>query len=570
MLDFWYAHPRDGVEPALCEELLRHLAVIGAPVRGDVLAVCPWVLKRARDGATVSDLQIGNRIQAGLDLLYRRNLAFRLQPPGGFPPDQEPDRRQARYVVHRSIRRYMFRKLGSQRLEPSEANLFTVSLHMAQQREFPRLSAAAYQFIYELVDSLAGYPSQGRPKHADLDVAARALRAALGVARGLFSIGVVSRFSELGGITISRPDRMGHFEHHRLLVLWLLRDAQRLDRCYAVQQESERRAKEQRDNHQPGKRKTPWWPPFYRDEIVWLANECGVFSYAQGQIYDASALFWLASQGARRIEGLGSGPMRSRILLNDAWCCIDRARLDDAELRLGEVLSVENEELLLHLIAKGGQALIHHIRGHSEAAHKAYVDVIEKLLPLKRTRPLAIVQRNFGELKRHIGNYREADVTLQIAVEIAEAGGYVELMHQARVARARNAIGHDTASPDQFREILDEAHDYAEKMHLDRLLCDVLQVRAELLMKYGHSVVAGQFATRAIRIATLNGMILRKIALLELLGRIERSRGDSLGANRLIERTIRFARQVGYTLIVERAAQTYGGPALWRGEQVPR
>lgn len=550
VLDFWYAHPHDSVEPAFCEELLRHLAVIGAPVRGDVLAICPRVRARAR--SSDPERSIADTIHAALELLYQRNLAFRLQPPGGFRDSPERDRRKSRYVVHRAIRRYMFRKLGSQRLEPSEANLFTVSLYMAQQREYPRLSAAAYQFIYELVDGLANYPSPDRQQDRDPDFAARALRAALGVARGLFSIGVVSRFSELGGITISRPDRMGHFEHHRLLVLWLLRNAQNLDRRYAEAGKGE-----------------PWWPPFYRDEIVWLANECGVFSYAQGQIYDASALFWLGSQGARRIEGLGSGPMRSRILLNDAWCCIDRARLDDAESRLREVVSVQDEEPLLHLIARGGQALIQHIRGHSEAANDAYRQVIKELLPLKSTRPLAITQRNFGELKRHMGRYHEADVELQKAVEIAEAGGYVELVHHARVARTRNAIGQDAGSPDRFREVLDEAHDYAEKMHLDRLLCDVLQVRAELLMKYGHSVVAGQFATRAIRIATLNGMILRKIAFLELLGRIEHSRGDSPGATRLIERTIRFARQVGYTLIVERAAQTYGGSALWRGERLP-
>ena len=68
------------------------------------------------------------------------------------------------------------------------------------------------------------------------------------------------------------------------------------------------------------------WSPFYRDEIMWLYNECGVFSLAQGNMHDAHALFGQALQQARG----ASSPMRRRLLLNQELAAMHRGRLPEA------------------------------------------------------------------------------------------------------------------------------------------------------------------------------------------------------------------------------------------------
>ncbi|MFI5022007.1 MAG: SIR2 family protein [Alphaproteobacteria bacterium] len=534
-------------DPILCESLLRHLAVIGTPVKAEVLAICPEVRRHLlflKETTKLQDKYFTRAVTRTMEEIVARGLAFRVRQPGSGGGPGELDHR---YVVHRTVQRYVFRKLGSQRLEPSEGQLFTISLYTSQQRELPRLSAAAYEFINELVDVLSAYPSS-RPSVHDIDtestpqekrnLASLALRAALGATRNLFSLGIVSRFSDLGGVHVTKPGRLGYLEHHRLFVRWLFDYAAHL--------------------YPPlGPRKSTGgsneWPPFYRDELVWLANECGVFAHAQGQTYDASALFWLARRIARAIEGLGPGVMRVRILLNDAWCSIDRARLDDAEARFRGVLATADEEAVLRHVATGGLALLDHLRGRIDAAKKGYAAAILGLQHERRTRPLAEFQRNLGDLERHMGNHAEAERELLKSVQIGEAGGYMELVHLAQVARVRNFIEEGSGDPIGFTEILNEAHAYAEKMDLPRLLCEVLMVRALMLVKHGHSVVAGQIVTRAIRIATLSGLMLRKIAYLELLARIERVRGGMDSAERLRTRTIQSAHHVGYNLTVERA-----------------
>jgi len=529
VLRYWFEQSEDQPgargNPELNLAVIRHLAVIATPVTVDVLTLCPKITEHMASNETARREAILDNV---LGTLCERGLVFRLQAHGGDTS------RVPRYVVHRSIQRYIFRKLGSQRLEPSEGQLFTLSLYAAQQREYPRLNAEAYGFIYDLVGALSAYPSRYGAGHSRRDLAERALRAALGVARGLFSVGVVSRFSDVGGSQVTKPDRVGYFEHHRFLVRWLL--------FYA--RELEARA----DDRQA----VSEWPPFYRDDIVWLVNECGVFSHAQGQAYDASALFWLAGRLARDIEGLRSGVMRTRIVLNDAWCCIDRARLDDAEAKYNEVIGSHSEEHLLRLVARGGLALVNHIRGRTDMAKSQYEETIRDLEPLNRLKPLSLFQKCLGELKRHMGMYEAAETDLVKAVQIAEAGGYIEFVHEAQVSRVRNAINLRGSEPARLTEILDAAQNYAERMDLGRLLCEVLRARAELLIAQGQSAVAAQFATRAIRIATLNGLTLRKIAHLELLARIEQYRGNYVGAARLDARIVRAARHVGYNLTVER------------------
>jgi tetratricopeptide (TPR) repeat protein len=550
VLDFWFDRPKtrfpneDTPDPVLWEELLRHLAVITTPVTVDVLALCPKIARHV-DGPEIVNLadpdQLGQRIKtikAALDSLSSRGLVFSLQPAGSRRSSTSGE---PRYVVHRAIQRYVYRKLGSQRLDPSESNTFTLSLYAAQQRNYPRLNAASYAFVYNLVHTLSAFPAGHHYTHRSHNEASRMLRAALGVARNLLSVGVVTRFSDFDEPNIGKPAMSGHLQHHWAIVRWLLTYAQDLERGsdYAAMSTEKR---EEPDN----------WLPFYRDELVWLANECGVLCYSQGQTYDAAALYWLASRFQRNVELLRPGAHRSRLFLNDAWCSIDRARLDDAEGMLREVYETLDEEKILRLVARGGLALVSNIRGRTDLALTEYDYTIGEMQKMQRSRPLSILLRHRGDLRRHLRDRDEAEKDFVRAIETAETSGYLDLVHTTQVARVRNLLEMQVRNPYRLTEALDAAHAYAERMNIPRLLCEVLMVRAELLLKQGQSDVAGQFANRATRIATLNGLTLRKIAYLELLARVERAQGNTTSAQRLLARTVRFARHVGYNLMIER------------------
>jgi tetratricopeptide (TPR) repeat protein len=553
VLDFWFDQPkmpRDKYEPdpVLWEELLRHLAVITTPVTADVLALCPKVARHIErsDIVNMTDrVKLEARIAtitAALDSLAMRGLVFNLQPAGSrrnFKSGGKP-----RYVVHRAIQRYVYRKLGSQRLEPSESSSFTLSLYTAQQRNYPRLNSASYAFIYNLVHALSGFPLHNQYTHRDRPEAAQMLRAALGVTRNLLSVGVVSRFSDFDEPNLNRSSMSGHFQHHWSIVRWLLSYAQELERAP--------RGKDSQKMSDMDPENPDNWLPFYRDELVWLANECGAFSYLQGQTYDAAAFYWLASRFQRNIELLRPGAQRSRLFLNDAWCSIDRARLEDAEGMLKDVYETADEEKVLRLVARGGLALIANIRGRTDLALAEYDYTIDEMQKMQRSRPLSILQRHRGDLKRHLRDRDEAEKDFVRAIETAETSGYIDLVHTTQVARVRNLLEIQIRDPSKLTEALDAAHGYAERMNIPRLLCEVLMVRAELLLKQGQSDVAGHFANRATRIATLNGLTLRKIAYLELLARVEKAQGNAVSSQRLLARTVRFARHVGYNLMIER------------------
>jgi tetratricopeptide (TPR) repeat protein len=522
VLDFWYeewAKEPDPRNPSLYEALLRHLAVISTPVDAEVLSWCPKI-QSLLDAESKVDPKTA--VAKALEGLATRGLVFRLRPR-----DPDSDRR---YAVHRTIQRYMFRRLGSQRLEPSEGQLFTLSLYAAQQRQYPKLSANAYEFIYELVAHLTAYQPLRTPKHPNRDFASRCLRAALGVIRNLFSVAVVSRFSDLGDGAVSKVEGLGYFEHHRFIVRWLL--------YYASDLTQER----------PGRSRLEEWAPFYRDDIVWLANECAVFSLTQGKTHDASALFWLAGRSARGIEGRSSGAMRHRILLNDAWCCIERGRLLDAEAKFQEVIGASPQERLLHVLADGGLGVVEHARGHFGAAKARYDEAIEELQHLHVAKPLGLFLRLRGDLHRHMGRHEKARNEFQKSLQIAKTEGYFELVYDAEVSIVRNDIAAGRADPAHVAKILDVAHGYAQKMDLVRLLCEVLRARTELLMGQGQESVARPFIIRAIRIATLNGLTLRKLGYMTLFASIEAARGNLEAANRLHARLVETAGHLGFNI----------------------
>jgi tetratricopeptide (TPR) repeat protein len=534
-------------DPVMQEELLRHLAVIAVPVAADVVAVAPRLkeachLALKTPGPDLDAKTVIEMVRAALAILWKRGLA--LLTENEQLRDGDRTRIEPRYTVHRSLQFYVYRKLGSQETEPADAFAFTVSLYAAQTRSLPSLSSNAYAFLNQFIDALIGYPSRSPPVPTDGFIRARALRAALGIARTLYSLGVVARFADLPGLERPDPPRLGYFERHRLALRWMLEQAKEHDKDTdsAIKNLSDAKAKAECQTERAHHR------PFYRDDIVWLYNECGVFSLAQGQLHDAGALFSMAKRGARGIEGTVVGPIGRRIRMNSALAALERGRFGQAARDWSEIIGTPDEDETVRMTARGYMGLLHHIGGDASTAMVCYDAAIARLESLKRPRPVSIFLRHRGNLLRSLNKLGDARRDIERAYATASAAGLQDLLWLAHVELAALDI-HDPQKRGDSGAIikkLEEAEKYADKMDIPRLTCHVMSVYASLLLAQGETGRAGQLVTRALRIATLNGMTLRGISFRILLASIRRARGRMEEADRIRDQALAAARRIGY------------------------
>ena len=548
----------------LQELLLRHLAIISIPVEAAVLAECPRI--KARLALLLNDpapkrALILRTLKYALILAAQRGLTLVIIPRNKPSlPTPGPAAEDVRYQVHRALQLHIYRKLGAQNAEPPDAYFFSLSLYASQTRELPILNANAYAFLQELVDGLIDLPGPNntstiRPQN----IRAQCLRAGIGVARTLFSIGVVARFADLSGVSTPRAPRPGYFEHHRFTLRWMLLEAARMDRAArleAAQIERAARLEAARTNRgtrsPTGKSSQPsWWMPFYPDEIVWLLNECGIFSLARGQSFDAISMFEAALEAAAEIEGSGNQPIRRRILLNLGVCAINRGRATEARRLLNEVSQAKSEDLTLRLIADGFLGLLDHLGGAHDSAHRQYDSAIDGLTRLGRSRPVSMFLRNRGELHRHNGNYEDAKKDLSAAIDHARLSGSEDMAWFAIVAKVRL----ETVQRSEFGQavrILETAENYADAMDIPFLKSEISFVHAQILLRQGETALASEKATQALRIATLNGLTLRSIAYRSLLADIHTERGWAEPAKRIKAHALQAAGNAGYRLLLQR------------------
>ncbi len=536
---------RQAGDAQLHELLIRHLAVISVPVEPDVLAVCPRIAGRLQEivGSSTDKLPFAQAIamiRHALALLTARGLVFIFNK--GVATGTEKSATE-RYQVHRSIQLHVYRKLGSQNIEPARSYFFSISLYASQTKELPSLTANAYAFLHDLVDGLIAYPSS---RHAagerGPELTARCLRAALGISRTLFSIGVVARFADYGRVAIPLPPRSGYFEHHRLALGWMLRKAA------DIKEEAPVAA----STSGGPVASAPPLHPFYPDEVAWLLNEVGVFSLAQGQCYDAVALLEKAKLYASSIEGEDGGSMTRRILVNLGACAINRGRPNEARQLLQKVCRETEEDETVRMIAHGYLGVLDHLAGATDLAFRRYGEAISRLSDLGRNRPVSLFRRYRGELHRHMRDFKAAESDFVAAIDRAREARYEDMANFAIVSRARMMVARGRAS--DFKEVaktLETAERYAESMELPMLKSEVSFVHAKLLLKQGETAIAGEKATRALRIATLNGLILRTVAYRELLVEIYLERGWLEQAKRMKLQVLQAAKDTGYMLITQ-------------------
>jgi len=242
-----------------------------------------------------------------------------------------------------------------------------------------------------------------------------------------------------------------------------------------------------------------------------------VICLVQGNLRDAASLLRQAIYFNRRIEGAGDGgPQYNRLSLNLAITQIERGRLDSAFARLQSICESERRYgsrpgRIWH-IAHGYLGLIQHLRGDLEDAEKRYTRAIKVLRVYDDPRACSIFSKHLGDLQRMRGRKTDAKEHIASAIGFAQAGGHEDLHKRARLSQILLDIANRTTTDLSIHSTLAQlrlVEDYAETMEMPSLLCDVLTVRARLLLEQGESTLAGALLARAMVMAKRNGMHLR-------------------------------------------------------------
>lgn len=525
---------------SLQEEILVVFAKIGQPVSLQVLtaiASVSQILERVFENIEIAEEDKSDAkviiLVFVLDLLVHRCLLFRIAPKGDEMKAQ--GRLEHRFATHKGLRRAIFARFNMPIIDYSEVDQLTVSLYATQPDDLPRPEAETHRRIRTLVDQLTGYQrkseeklhpygdpimdtvtaeNQKDKKEKKQAIERMRLRAAYGIVRSIYSVGVVSRFSTHEGSGHQVPEH-GYFESHRLRVRWLLRKAARLDGRWS------------HSNCENEPSKSSIIRTFHAEEIVWMYNECGVLSLAQGRLADAAALFRQARRSSQNfLEASQWGALHARIGLNAAITDIERGKLRDAELTLYQILNDQRETDPLHLIAKGYLGQIAAYKGDTLTAFDAFERAAKGLARIKRSRAAAIMMIHHADALRFfdpIASYDRAIELASTACNLATEGGHEDIRQTGQLTRTWIDIvkteGRATASEkDKIDRRLDSIADYARVMSMPRLQCRVAMARAELMNSEGEFRLAAEVAQTALQFATRHDMELDKVSALSILG----------------------------------------------------
>ena len=557
----------------LQDRIMVALAMIGQPVEASVLTGVAPVAQALEtlmvDLGLSRDDPEWNRVGQDyllriLDLLVHRCLIFRIAAKG--PEDVKEAEVRHRFVTHKSMRRYLYRQLNAPIIDYAEVDQLTVSLYATQPSDLPRPTADGHRRVRHLIEQLSLFEKgEGERGHASIDpflddprvdaeertrIARARLRGAYGALRSIYSVGVVSRFSTYEEEGIDTPDN-GYFESHRMRVRWMLRMANRLDGVWTKGQDETEAAT---------------LHTFHAEEIVWLFNECGVLSLAQGRTNDAVALLSQATRITREfIESAGRGPLHARIGVNKAIGDIQRGRLRDAERVFRDVVREgEQEHVALRLIARGYLALIQELRGDPVGASKAYGPIIEELVDIGRYRTAAIFTIQHADCLRSRGRAfaSEAMELAARACSYAAEGGHEDIRQIAELGQAwaEIVLEQGAMSAQTRRRIerrLGEVEEYAKLMGMPRLTCATALARGALYLDQGDYRMSAELAQTALRIATRHDLELRKITALSQLGTamLKQSMPE---ARSLLVRARELAYHADFTTVISKIEEALG------------
>jgi SIR2-like domain len=355
----------------LAAELLWHLGAFSHPVERGVLLSCPRIQVALRDmkglkkKLSLADLDGSDEllVEATLELLAHWCLIFRIAPrplPSGLTEDPALGHRyqtaRYRYTPHRHMQRHLLRMMGGRNVEPTQWDQFTTTMYASLPDESPSLRTDVHRSLTEVVHTLTDYPgidaqlpapSGSGGKAGDIRAMvlhADRIRAAYYLARSTYSPGVISH---LAPDEAADATHLGHMEQYRRLVRWITHAARYWEREYGQETGAKptEAAKKWADGDEPR-------GIFYPGELIWLYNECGVISLAQGKLHDAEHLLTMAERAARLVEGDDSGSLHTRVRIHSALVQIERGRPHRARLMLAPIANRRNGHPVPPLIAE--------------------------------------------------------------------------------------------------------------------------------------------------------------------------------------------------------------------------
>jgi hypothetical protein len=528
----------------LCLEIIWHAAIVGRPVQASVLLACPKLRRHIEIAIAVaqspadekqSDKSKLDYLSASLQSCVERGFLFEIFPVGRVAGADTgaDDGSERRYAVHHLMQRYIFKQMGGPNAEAIVGNQFAVSLFASQPDEMPSLDSAADKNIREVIASLTGYPDQDNLRssmfhRASRVEASRMLRAAHGIMRSIYSVGVLARFDAVDPSSLLR---VGVMEQYRRLVRWTLKATVNLTERPAPQLD------------------TIEADPFHHDEVVWLYNEMGVLSLVQGRLADGDAMLNQALKLLREgNEPDGFGPCSNRIHVNKALLDIERGHFSPAQTVLNEICRLEDSDSVVRAVAIGYLGLTAHFSGNATEARRHYDIAVRALRRLGESRGCALFLRHWGDLVRAEGasGFDESERHLQEALRMAQRGRHEDVRHMAMLSLARLAI--ERGDPGRKRTIhpdLDEVERYAQITGMVRLGCEVALLRALMLMREGETRMASVECLRSLQIAAAYDMRLRTINATLLLSEICAARKLWTTAKELLDFASISARSLG-------------------------
>ena len=569
--------------------LIRHIAVIGAPIDADVLVRAPEIREYFDRIEEYQEQSRNRQTTKALNALVKRGLVFRVaphpklvklseegKPKGGKEDPDEKSKHDVkynderdpakhyRYALHRLVQQHIIQKMGGGYQTLSELNSFAPSLFVSMPSNLPRLSGESYLFLQRLVAHLSQYPDVRKGgrlsenwhySNAPTTTRMQALRSALSTIRTIFSVAVVSRFENYLELEQEPSTARGHFQNYSIQVRWILRKA------FELLDQDEKQV----DQYEPDKDNWPHINALYRDEIVWLYNECGVISLVQGNLRSAASLFREAIKFNSPIEGGGEGgPQHNRLALNLAVAQIYKGNLADAEIALKNICLSEDlpgkQKGPVWFLAYGYLGQINYLTGQLAEARSKLQDAISIMRVYKDSRACAIFSLHLAKLESEQGDFEKAESILKEAIGYAGSGGHEDVRRRLILALTHNEIDQANARKQlgnsRFNASLDSIEDYALVMEMPVLVCEVNRLKAKFLFNNGETTQSGRLLSQAISMARRNDMGLQLIICLTDYGQVTLKRGLASQAKSILLEALELAKRANYQLEIERIEDT--------------
>ncbi|MDY0748315.1 SIR2 family protein [Paucibacter sp. R3-3] len=543
----------------LATELLWHLSAFSHPVETGVLTTCPRVFQ----AAGVVTAQLRDRLPlvsetavvlGMLELLTHWCLAFRVgsrpipSPLSAGIAEGTSQSERIRYTVHRNIQRHFQRLMGGRNVEVTSWDQYTTTLYASQPDESPVLPAEVHVTLVDVVRRLSRYPEPRRAGTAawPADVGdsspvamvqeADQIRAAYYLVRSTYSLGVVCH---LTAEAAERVGGLGHLEQYRRLVRWITHAARYWEKRYGIG--TDRSAPDAGGAWSRGRKSNGI---FFPGELVWLYNESGVISLAQGKLHDAEQLLTMAEAAARLVESDDTGSLHTRIRIHSALVQIERGRPQRARRILQPIAERRGEHRVPPLLAEFYLGQLDHLGGNYAAANARYELALAGLRQAGRSRASAFALMNKADVQYSLnklaaqgtGNTAALESALcmaEEAISLAQQGGHEDLRVMATLTRARICVDAGRIQGESLFEHLSFAQRYAVLTDMPRLSCEVHELRARLLMRQGEYKLSANDASVSLEIAAMYDLKLKKARGLLTLSEIYLCRGEVDGARSL-------------------------------------